>query len=168
MKKMNLSELFLLTELKRKMSYKLQNVMSFEFNIVKNIYELTRLTQLKENHYKRIDDVKTRRRFDAVIDEVIIAEARTRAIIIKFISSTTTTSINDKSFQISFERNLYSSTSRSTNLRTSNFDSTREILMKKNRCFNCFEIDHISKNCFKSKKFRVAKMTMNEKNSKKD
>ncbi len=163
---MNLLEYFLLTEVKRKMSYKLQNVMSSEFNIVKNIYELARLTQLKENHYKRIDDVKTRRRSDAVVDEVIIA--KTRVVIIKTVFSTNTTSINDKSIQIFFERSLFSSTSRSTNSRTSNLDSIRETLMKKNKCFNCFEIDHISKNCLKSKKFRVAKMTINEKNSKKD
>ncbi len=167
MKELNLSKHFLLTELKRKMSYKLQNVMSSEFNTIKNIYELTRLTQLKEDHYKRINDVKTRRRSDAVIDEVTTAEARTRTIIIKTIFNIIINSINEKS-QISFDRSLYSSTSRSTNSRTSNLDSTREILMKKKRCFNCFEIDHISKNCLKSKKFRVAKMTIDEKNSKKD
>jgi lipopolysaccharide biosynthesis regulator YciM len=43
---MNLSDHFLLIELKRKMFYRLQNVMFSEFNIVQNIYELTRLTQL--------------------------------------------------------------------------------------------------------------------------
>jgi hypothetical protein len=42
MKEMNLSKHFLLVELKRKMSYKLQNIMSFEFNIIDDIYELTR------------------------------------------------------------------------------------------------------------------------------
>jgi hypothetical protein len=61
-KKMNLSKHFLFIELKRKMFYKLQNVMSFEFNIIDDIYELTRQAQLKENHYKRIDDAKSRRR----------------------------------------------------------------------------------------------------------
>ncbi len=63
------------------MSYKLQDVMSFKFNTIKNIYKLIKLTQLKEDHYKRIDDVKTRRRFDAVIDEITIAKASTRATI---------------------------------------------------------------------------------------
>jgi hypothetical protein len=67
MKKMNLSKHFLLIELKRKMFYKLQNVMSSEFNIIQDIYELARLTQWKENHYKRIDDVKSRRRSSAVV-----------------------------------------------------------------------------------------------------
>jgi hypothetical protein len=66
MKEMNLSELFLLAELKRKMFYRLQDVMSFEFNIIQNIYELARLAQLKKDHYKRIDDVKFRRRSSAV------------------------------------------------------------------------------------------------------
>jgi hypothetical protein len=42
MKEMNLSKHFLLVELKRKMFYKLQNVMSFKFNIIDDIYELTR------------------------------------------------------------------------------------------------------------------------------
>ncbi len=59
---MNLLEHFLLIEFKRKMFYKLQDVISSEFNIIQNIYELTRLTQLKEDHYKHIDDVKSRRR----------------------------------------------------------------------------------------------------------
>ncbi len=58
---MNLFNHFLLIELKRKMFYRLRNVMFSEFNIVQDIYELTRLTQLKENHYKRIDDVKSRK-----------------------------------------------------------------------------------------------------------
>ncbi len=67
MKEMNLSEHFLLIELKRKMFYRLQNVMFIEFNIIDDIYELTRQTQLKENHYKRIDDAKSRRRSNAVV-----------------------------------------------------------------------------------------------------
>jgi hypothetical protein len=46
----NLFDYFLLIELKRKMFYRLQNVMFSEFNIVQDIYELARLTQLKENH----------------------------------------------------------------------------------------------------------------------
>jgi hypothetical protein len=40
-KEMNLSKHFLLIELKRKMFYKLQNVMFIEFNIIDDIYELT-------------------------------------------------------------------------------------------------------------------------------
>jgi hypothetical protein len=39
-KEMNLSKHFLLIELKRKMFYKLQNVMFIEFNIINDIYEL--------------------------------------------------------------------------------------------------------------------------------
>ncbi len=88
---MKFSKYFLLTKLKRKMSYKLQNVMSFKFNIIKNIYKLIRLTQLKKDHYKHINDVKTRRRFDAIIDEVIIAKTRTKAIIIKTSSASLST-----------------------------------------------------------------------------
>ncbi len=64
---MNLSKHFLLIELKRKMFYKLQNVIFIEFNIINDIYELTRQTQLKENHYKRIDDAKSCRRSSAVV-----------------------------------------------------------------------------------------------------
>ncbi len=63
---MNLSKHFLLIELKREMFYKLQNVMFIEFNIIDDIYELTRQTQLKENHYKRINDVKSRKRSNAL------------------------------------------------------------------------------------------------------
>jgi hypothetical protein len=52
-----------------------------KFNIVQDIYELARLTQLKENHYKRIDDVKSRRRSSAVVTveiETKAAISRTR------------------------------------------------------------------------------------------
>jgi hypothetical protein len=62
MKEMNLSKHFLLIELKRKMFYRLQNVMFIKFNIIDDIYELTRQTQLKENHYKRINDAISHRR----------------------------------------------------------------------------------------------------------
>ncbi len=150
------------------MSYKLQDVMFSKFNTIKNIYELIKLIQLKKDHYKRINDVKTQKRFDAIIDKVTTAKTNTKAIIIKTIFSIIITSINEKSSQTFFERNTYSSTTKSTNFRTSNFDSTRGILMKKNKCFNYFKIDYINKNCLKSKKFKIAKMTMNEKNSKKD
>ncbi len=62
MKEVDLPEHLLLAELKRKISYRLQNVMSSEFNTVQDIYELARLAQLKEDHYKRIEDAKSRRR----------------------------------------------------------------------------------------------------------
>jgi vacuolar-type H+-ATPase catalytic subunit A/Vma1 len=80
-------------ELKRKMFYKLQNVMSSEFNIIDDIYELIRQTQLKENHYKRIDDVKSRKRLNAVTT----AEIETKATINKTINIITISiSINEK------------------------------------------------------------------------
>jgi hypothetical protein len=63
----NLFDHFLLIELKRKLFYRLQDVMFSEFNIVQDIYELARLIQLKENYYKRIDDVKSRKRSNAVV-----------------------------------------------------------------------------------------------------
>jgi hypothetical protein len=75
------------------MFYKLQDVMSFEFNIIQNIYELTHLTQLKEDHYKRIDDVKSRKRSKADIT----AKIETRSIVIKTINIITiSTFINKK------------------------------------------------------------------------
>ncbi len=97
---MNLSEHFLLIELKRKMFYRLQDVMSSKFNIIDDIYELTRQAQLKEDHYKRIDDAKSRRRPNAVVT----AEAETKAAISRTVSITTiSTSINEKIEQISAE-----------------------------------------------------------------
>ncbi len=88
---MNLFDHFLLIELKKKMFYKLQDVMSIEFNIIDDIYELARQTQLKENHYKRIDDVKSRRRSNAV------ATIETKAAINRTMSITTISiSINEK------------------------------------------------------------------------
>jgi hypothetical protein len=93
MKEMNLSKHFLLVELKRKMFYRLQDVMSFEFNIIDDIYKLTRQTQLKENHYKRIDDAKSRRRSSAIAT----IEIETKAAINRTMSITTTSiSINEK------------------------------------------------------------------------
>jgi hypothetical protein len=103
MKEMNLSEHFLLIELKRKMFYKLQNVMFIEFNIINDIYELTRQTQLKENHYKRIDDAKFRRRSSAIVT----IEMRTKAAISRTMSITTISiSINEKIEQISAETTI--------------------------------------------------------------
>jgi hypothetical protein len=94
---MNLFDHFLLIELKRKMFYRLQDVMFSEFNIVQNIYELARLTQLKENHYKRIDDVKSRKRSNAIA--TIEIEARS-AIIRSMSIITISISINEKIEQI--------------------------------------------------------------------
>ncbi len=74
--------------------------MSFEFNIIDDIYELTRQTQLKENHYKRIDDAKSCRRLSAIVTieiETKIAISRTMSII------TISISINEKIKQIFVE-----------------------------------------------------------------
>ncbi len=79
MKEINLSKHFLLIELKKKMFYKLQDVMSFEFNIIQNIYKLARLVQFKKDHYKHIDDVKFCKRSNADTT----AEFETKAIVIK-------------------------------------------------------------------------------------
>jgi hypothetical protein len=102
---MNLLDHFLLIELKRKMFYRLQNVMFSEFNIVQDIYEFARLTQLKENHYKRIDDVKSRRRSSAVV--IVAIEIETKAAISRTMSIITISiSINEKVEQISAETTI--------------------------------------------------------------
>jgi hypothetical protein len=127
MKKMNLSKHFLLIELKRKMFYKLQNVMSSEFNIIQNIYEFARLAQLKKDYYKRINDVKSRRRSNAVITAEIKIE--TKATISKIVYIITiSTSINEKAKHISAKTTIWNFnqfrtiTSRII-IRTSNLDS---------------------------------------------
>jgi hypothetical protein len=72
--------------------------MSSEFNIIHDIYELARLAQLKKDHYKRVDDVKSRRRSSAIITAEI--EIETKAIISKTINITTiSTLINEKTEQ---------------------------------------------------------------------
>jgi hypothetical protein len=97
MKKMNLLEHFLLIELKRKMFYRLQDVLSSEFNIIQNIYELARLVQLKEDHYKRIDDAKSRRRSEADTTADTTTEIEMRAVVSKTMNITTiSTSFNEK------------------------------------------------------------------------
>ncbi len=153
---------FLLVELKRKMFYKLQNVMSFEFNIIDDIYELTRQTQLKENHYKRIDDAKSRRRSSAVA--TIEIETKT-AISCTMSIITTSISINEKIEQIFAETTIWNfnqfriSTFRVIS-RTFNLDSTKEKLMKADKCFNCDESNHLNRNNSKFRKFRIAKMNV--------
>ncbi len=72
--------------------------MSSEFNIIDDIYELTRQTQLKENHYKRIDDAKSRRRSSAVVT----IEIETKVVINRTMNIITTSiSINEKIEQTS-------------------------------------------------------------------
>ncbi len=78
------------------MFYKLQDVMSSEFNIIQNIYELARLAQLKEDHYKRIDDAKSRRRSSAGTTAGTTAGFETRAIVIKTINTTTISTFNNE------------------------------------------------------------------------
>jgi hypothetical protein len=161
---MNLFDHFLLIELKRKMFYRLQNVMFSEFNIVQDIYELVRLTQLKENHYKRIDDVKSRRRSNAVAT----IEIETKSAIIRLMSITTISiSINEKVEQISTKTTIWNfnqfriSTSRVI-LRTSNFDSIKEKFMKADKCFNCDESNHFNRDCSKSRKLRIVEMNVKD------
>jgi hypothetical protein len=101
MKEMNLSEHFLLIELKRKMFYRLQNVWFIEINTINDIYELVKQTQLKENHYKRIDNVKSRRESSAVITAE--SEIETKAISRTMSIITTSISINEEAETIFVE-----------------------------------------------------------------
>jgi hypothetical protein len=81
------------------MFYRLQNVIFSEFNIVQNIYELARLIQLKENYYKRIDDVKSRKRSSAIV--IVAIEIETKTKINRTINVITiSTSINNKTKSI--------------------------------------------------------------------
>ncbi len=164
MKEMNFSKHFLLIEFKRKMFYRLQNVMSFEFNIIQSIYELARLAQLKEDYYKRIDDVKSRKRSAAIITAEI--EIETKAAINRTMSITTISiSINEKIEQISAETTIWNfnqfriSTFRITS-RTFNLDSTKKKFMKADKCFNCDESNHLNRDCSKLRKFRVVEMNV--------
>ncbi len=169
-KKMNWSKHFLLIELKRKMFYKLQNVMFIEFNIINDIYELTRQTQLKENHYKRIDDVKSRRQSNAVVTieiETKIAINRTMSIITISIdekieqTSARTTIWNFHQFRIWTFRVIF---------KTFNLDSIKKEFMKTNKYFNCNESSHFNHDYSKSKKFKIVEMNVKNdtKKSKKD
>ncbi len=161
---MNLLDHFLLIELKRKMFYRLQDVMFSEFNIIQDIYELVRLTQLKENHYKRIDDVKSRKRSSAIV--IVAVEIETKATINRTISIITI-SINEKTESILAESTIWnfnqcrSSNFRTSNiLRTSNLDSIKKEFMKTKKCFNCDESNHLSRDCSKFRKFRVVEMNV--------
>ncbi len=79
--------------------------MSSEFNTIQNIYELARLAQLKEDHYKRIDDAKFRRRSSAVTTAGV--GIGTKAAISRTVSIITISiSINEKIEQISVETTI--------------------------------------------------------------
>jgi N-acetylglucosamine kinase-like BadF-type ATPase len=148
------------------MFYRLQDVIFLEFNIVQDIYELVRFIQLKENHYKRIDDVTSRKRSNAIA--TVAVEIETKAMSNCTINITTISiSINEKTESILAESTVWnlnqyrSSNFRTSNIfKTSNLDSIREELMKAKKCFNCDESNHLSKNCSKSKKFRVVEMNV--------
>jgi hypothetical protein len=136
--------------------------MSFEFNIIDDIYELTRQTQLKKNHYKRIDDAKSRRRSNAVVTieiETKIAISSIMSIIMISIS------INEKIEQISAETTIWNfnqfriSTFRVI-FKTFNFDSIKEKFIKINKCFNYNESNHLNRDCSKFRKFKIAEINV--------
>ncbi len=144
------------------MFYRLQDVMFSKFNIVQDIYELTRLIQLKENHYKRINDVKSRRRWSAVVT----IEIETKSAIIRLMNIITISiSINEKVEQISTKTTIWDfnqfriSTSRVTS-RTFNFDSIKKKFMKADKCFNYDESNHLNRDCSKFRKFRIVEMNV--------
>jgi hypothetical protein len=74
-------------------------------------------------------------------------------------------SINEKVEQTSVETTTWNSnqfrisTSRIIS-KTSNLDSTREKLMKADKCFNCDESNHFSRDCSKFRKFRIVEMNV--------
>jgi hypothetical protein len=70
--------------------------MFIEFNIIDDVYELIKQTQLKEDHYKRIDDVKFRRRSSAVITAESEIEIETKATNRTVSIITISISINEK------------------------------------------------------------------------
>ncbi len=119
--------------------------MLFKFNIIDDIYELIRQAQLKKNHYKRINDVKSRKRSSAVTNIRRIDNMK----------------FNHYCFSNSLTTN--------TTLRTFNLDSIKEKFMKTNKCFNYNESSHLNRDCSKFKKFKVAEMNVKNdiKNSKK-
>jgi hypothetical protein len=144
------------------MFYKLQNVLFIEFNIINDIYELTRQTQLKKNSYKCIDDAKSRRRLSAIVTieiETKVAINRTINII------TISISINKKIEQISVKTTTWNFNQFRIStfwiiFRTFNLDSTKEKLMKADKCFNCDESSHFNRDCLKFKKFKIVEMNV--------
>ncbi len=70
--------------------------MFIEFNTIDDVYELIKQTQLKEDHYKRIDDVKSRRRSNADTTAESEIEIETKAISRTISINTISISINEK------------------------------------------------------------------------
>jgi hypothetical protein len=81
--------------------------------------------------------------------------------------TTISISINEKSESTFIESTVWNSNQyRSSNSRTSNIiktfnlDSTKEKLMKADKCFNCDESDHFNRDCSKFRKFKVVEMNV--------
>jgi hypothetical protein len=114
---------------------------------------------LKENHYKRIDDAKSRRRSNAVATiEIDTKAAISRTVNIISIS------INEKVEQIFVETTIWNSNQFRISMfrvlfKTFNLDSIKKKLMKTNKCFNCDESNHFNHDCSKFKKFKSLKWT---------
>jgi hypothetical protein len=66
-------------------------------------------------------------------------------------TSAETTIWNSNQFRISTSRVVF---------RTFNLDSAKEKLMKADKCFNCDESSHLSRDCSKLRKFRIAEMNV--------
>jgi hypothetical protein len=79
--------------------------------------------------------------------------------------TTISISINEKVEQISAETTIWNfnqfriSTSRVIS-RTLNLDSIKEKLMRADKCFNCDESSHLSRDCSKFRKFRIVEMNV--------
>jgi hypothetical protein len=79
--------------------------------------------------------------------------------------TTISISINEKIEQISAKTTIWNfnqfriSTSRVI-FRTFNLDSTKEELMKADKCFNCDESSHLNRDCLKLRKFRIVEMNV--------
>jgi hypothetical protein len=74
-------------------------------------------------------------------------------------------SINEKVEQIFVETTIWNSNQFRIStfrviFRTFNLDSTKEKLMKAEKCFNCDESNHLNRDCSKFKKFKVAEMNV--------
>ncbi len=109
---------------------------------------------------------------------IVSIEIETKVVINRTMNIITISiSINEKMKSILAESTIWnlnqyhSSNSRTSNiLRTSNFDSIKEKLMKTDKYFNYNESDYLNRDCSKSRKFRIVEMNVRNdtKNSKKE
>ena len=149
-------EKLLLNEIRNKMSWKLQKQLTVEIYKVIDLYEFARLCMHIDQILRDVKAKSRAYRRNLDIENVSSESTQSETDVITFVSTFSTSedislikSISSRiwSFSISRSEISFASTSRLAHLILAVKQK-----MKKSKCFNCDESDHMTKNCSHSKK----------------